>query len=195
MTQAPLTKPIAELGRFHAKWHRDAFLPTEPERWIDWPMLKTTGKGRFCGVMLHVYNPKGGWWGEGDEKFLVDGEKFPSTFGTGSEDYFGYAWCNPSLFQNAFHNQTYNQRGNAGSISVNRWHIADNVPFQTSFAGRHREVLPQRQAHALCPGGLLVSGRGPGRSVYARGRRGPHRLLRVCPVVRHRRHRGRALEL
>ena len=24
------------------------------------------------------------WWGEGDEKFSADGEKFPSTFGTGS---------------------------------------------------------------------------------------------------------------
>lgn len=33
------------------------------------------------------------WWGEGDEKFFVDGERFPSTFGTGSEDYIGYAWA------------------------------------------------------------------------------------------------------
>ena len=62
-------------------------------------MLQTEGRGRFCGVMLHVWNPRGGWWGEGDEKFFVDGEKFPSTIGTGSEDYFGYAWCNPHLFQ------------------------------------------------------------------------------------------------
>ena len=60
-------------------------------------MLKTEGRGRFLGVMLHVWNPRGGWWGEGDEKFFVDGEKFPSTIGTGSEDYFGYAWCNPTL--------------------------------------------------------------------------------------------------
>ena len=91
--------PSSSLGRFHAKWHRDAFLPEDPERRkIDWTMLKTEGRGRFCGVMLHVWNPRGGWWGEGDEKFFVDGEKFPSTFGTGSEDYFGYAWCNPTLF-------------------------------------------------------------------------------------------------
>ena len=133
ITHAPTTGEIADLGRFHAKWHRDVFLPAEPERWIDWPMLKTTGRGRFCGVMLHVWNLRGGWWGEGDEKFFVDGEKFPSTIGTGSEDYFGYAWCNPGLFQNAYHNQTYNQRSNAGNVSVNRWHITDNVPFQTSF--------------------------------------------------------------
>lgn len=135
ISHAPLTRSIKSLGRFHAKWHRDAFLPAEPERWIDWPMLKTRGRGRFCGVNLHVFNPGGGWWGEGDEKFFVDGEKFPSTFGTGSEDYFGYAWCNPTLFYNAYHNQPYNQNSNAGSISVNRWHIADNVPFHTSFDG------------------------------------------------------------
>ena len=35
----------------------------------------------------------GGWWGEGDEKFFIDGEKYPSTVGTGSEDYIGYAWA------------------------------------------------------------------------------------------------------
>lgn len=128
-----LTRDIKTLGRFHAKWHRDAFLPSEPERRIDWPMLKTQGRGRFCGVMLHIYNPKGGWWGEGDEKFFVDGEKFPSTFGTGSEDYFGYAWGNAGLFENAYHNQTLNENNNAGNISVNRWHIPDSVPFQKSL--------------------------------------------------------------
>jgi len=129
---APLTRKIDALGRFHAKWHRDAFGPKEPERAVDWTMLTTAGRGRFCGVMLHVWNPKGSWWGEGDEKFFVDGEKFPSTFGTGSEDYFGYAWCNPGLFQQAYHNQTISM-GNRGHISVNRWHVGDNVPFNKSF--------------------------------------------------------------
>ena len=145
ITHAPLTKPIRRLGRFHAKWHRDAFLPEEPQRnaaeCIDWTMLKTQGRGRFCGVMLHVWNPKGGWWGEGDEKFFVDGEKFPSTIGTGSEDYFGYAWCNPTLFQNCYHNQTISMN-NRGHVSVNRWHITDNVPFQKSFEGAIEKYYP-----------------------------------------------------
>jgi hypothetical protein len=131
----PLRRDAAQLARFHAKWHRDAFLPEEPERRaIDWTMLKTEGRGRFCGVMLNVWNPKGGWWGEGDEKFFVDGEKFPSTIGTGSEDYFGYAWCNPTLFQNCYHNQTISM-GNKGHVCVNRWHVTDNIPFQKSFEG------------------------------------------------------------
>jgi len=141
VTHAPLARPAAGLGRFHAKWHRDAFLPAEPERKIDWTMLKVQGRGRFCGVMLHVWNPKGGWWGEGDEKFFVDGEKFPSTIGTGSEDYFGYAWCCPELFQNAYHDQTL-VKNNKGHVSVNRWHITDNIPFQKSFEGAIEKYYP-----------------------------------------------------
>lgn len=129
----PLRRDPLHYTRFHAKWHRDEFLPTEPERWLDWPLLKTKGSGRYVGVMLHVWNPRGGWWAEGDEKFFVDGEKFPSIFGTGSEDYFGYAWCCPDLFEHAFHNQTRNDGNNKGHISVNRWHVADQVPFQRSL--------------------------------------------------------------
>jgi len=142
ITHVPVTKPIEKLGRFHVKWHRDAFLPEEPERRaIDWTMLKTQGRGRFCGVMLHVWNPRGGWWGEGDEKFFVDGEKFPSTIGTGSEDYFGYAWCDPTLFTNCYHNQTISM-GNRGHVSVNRWHITDNIPFQKSFEAAIEKYYP-----------------------------------------------------
>ena len=133
ITHQPLTLAVGQFTRFHAKWHRDAFLPKEPERWIDWPMLTTEGSGRFVGVMLHIWNPRGGWWGEGDEKFFVDGEKFPSTFGTGSEDYFGYAWSSPDLFQHPLHNQTHNDGNCKGHVSVNRWHVPENVPFHRSF--------------------------------------------------------------
>jgi hypothetical protein len=142
VTVAPLDRPIERYGRFHAKWHRDSDL--DSGRQIDWTMLKTQGRGRFCGVMLHVWNPRGGWWGEGDEKFFVDGEKFPSTFGTGSEDYFGYAWCNPTLFANCYHNQTISMN-NKGHISVNRWHVADNIPFSRSFEGAIEKYYPNNK--------------------------------------------------
>ncbi len=145
VTHAPLSRPIHELGRFHAKWHRDSMLPTRPDRMIDWTVLKVQGRGRFCGAMLHVWNPRGGWWGEGDEKFFVDGERFPSTFGTGSEDYFGYAGSNSSLFEHAYHNQTLCENGNVGHVSVNRWQIADSVPFQTSFEGVIEKYFPNSQ--------------------------------------------------
>ena len=131
MAHAPLTRPFQGLGHFSARWHRD-LAPLSADRFPDWRMLEVTGRGRFCGVMLHVWNPKGGWWGEGDKKFFVDGERFPSTIGTGSEDYFGYAWCDPARFEYAYHCQSMTE-GNRGHQSVLRWHITDNVPFQNSF--------------------------------------------------------------
>ena len=75
-----------------------------------------------------------GWWGEGDEKIYVDAETFPSHFGTGSEDYYGYAWCCPERFVHAYHNQPRCQGpGNYGNTSVNRWHIIDDIPFTKCF--------------------------------------------------------------
>jgi hypothetical protein len=138
---APLEAPIATLGRFHAKWHRDANLIARKDRFPDWPMVNTQGRGRFVGTMLHVWNPNGGWWGEGDEKFFVDGEKFPSYFGTGSEDYFGYAWGNPGRFIHAFHAQPINENNN-GHVDDIRWLIADNVPFHTTFEGDIEKYMP-----------------------------------------------------
>lgn len=140
ITHAPLTRPFKELGHFRAVWHRD-LAPVRKDRSPDWTVLQTKGRGRFCGMMLHVWNPVGGWWGEGDEKFHVDGEPFPSTFGTGTEDYFGYAWCNPGWFERPFHGQTMTEN-NAGNQSVYRWQIADNVPFHTSFDGYLEKYYP-----------------------------------------------------
>ncbi len=131
---APLNGDADKYSRFHAKWHRDVF-PLKDERGaIDWTLLKVKGTGRYVGTQLQIWNPRGGWWGEGDEKFYIDGEKFPSLFGTGSEDYFGYAWSSYELFQHPYHNQTISE-GGSGHISVNRWHIQDNIPFQKSFDG------------------------------------------------------------
>ncbi len=137
---APLARPMEELGYFHCKWHRDVFPLTE-DRWPDWTMIRAEGRGRFCGVMLHVFNAPGGWWGEGDEKFFVDGEKYPSTFGTGSEDYFGYAWGHPGLFERPYHCQTMTQN-NRGHQSLIRWHISDAVPYQKSFEGCIEKYFP-----------------------------------------------------
>jgi len=127
---APLETSFDNLGYFHAKWHHN--LETNPKRPLDWLILKTKGRGRFVGFALHIWNPGGGWWGEGDEKFFIDGEKFPSTYGTGSEDYFGYAWCSAHEFSKPFHSQPTNSN-NKGHISNNRWQIGDNIPFQKSF--------------------------------------------------------------
>jgi hypothetical protein len=142
---APLDRPIAELARFHAKWHRDAFEPARPDRWPDWTLLTTFGRGRYVGTHLHVWNPRGDWWGEGDDKFFVDDEKFPSIFGTGTEDYFGYAWSNPSLFSRPYHNQILNE-DNRGHVDANRWHISDSIPFQTGLGAFLEKYFPNDRA-------------------------------------------------
>jgi hypothetical protein len=117
---------------FHAKW-RNEWLPREPQ-FLDWRMLDSTGPGRFVGVMLGVMNTQQGWWGEGDEKVWVDDDTFPSYIGTGSEDYFGYAWCNPTPFTHAYHNQSIcTGPGNFGYTAVARYHILDDIPFRKSI--------------------------------------------------------------
>lgn len=146
--------------RFYARSHGDEFDGLDAgrfapggDRWPDWPMLRCQGKGRLCGVHLAVDNrwpepePPADewwygvaedksidwWWGEGDEKFFVDGEAFPSTFGTGSEDYIGYAWAAEppfALFDSAFACQNAMPLNGNGMTSVARFHIADNIPFQ-----------------------------------------------------------------
>ncbi len=119
--------------RFHAKWRTERELPTRPM--VDWNYLGADGgPGRFAGVMLHINNPVPDWWGEGDEKIYVDGETFPSHFGTGTEDYFGYAWCSPDLFNHAYHCQPRcDGPANFGQTCVSRFHIMDDIPWNTSF--------------------------------------------------------------
>lgn len=118
--------------RFHAKWWAQNDMPTRP--FHDWTILKCSGEGVFVGCMLSVSNPVKNWWGEGDEKIFVDGEPFPSHFGTGSEDYFGYAWCNNQLFTHAYHNQPRcDGPGNYGLTSNNRFHVIDRIPFTKQF--------------------------------------------------------------
>jgi hypothetical protein len=141
ITRAPLDKPSGELARFHAKWNRGVYV-TNNGRSPDYRFLGTTGQGRFVGLALHVYQTvdvtPGPWWGEGDEKFFVDGEKMPSWFGTGSEDYFGFSWGTPGYFSKAYHTQALAPPGTLyapGHRALNRFQITDNVPFQTSFEG------------------------------------------------------------
>ena len=98
--------------------------------------------------MLHVWNPRGGWWGEGDEKFFVDGEKFPSTFGTGSEDYFGYAWGNPHLFQKPYHCPDDDPEQPGPPVVAALAHRRQRAVPEV-VRGLHREVFHERSRHAL----------------------------------------------
>lgn len=117
---------------FHAKWRSQFDVPSRPM--IDMNYLTAKGKGVFAGVAFMIDNPVKDWWGEGDEKIYFDGQAFPSHFGTGTEDYYGYAWCWPGLFTHAYHAQPRcDGPGNYGRTSVNRFHIIDRIPFTKDF--------------------------------------------------------------
>ncbi len=77
---------------FYATWRMDDPYATFPI--FDWNFLEAEGKGVIVGDNMAVLNPAQGWWGEGDEKIYVDDDfkcNFPSHFGTGTEDYYGWA--------------------------------------------------------------------------------------------------------
>lgn len=118
--------------QFRANYHQVLAQPTRP--FSDHVVLNAKGTGRFVGCSLLVRNPSRIWWGEGDEKFYVDGETSPSWFGTGTEDYFGYAWCDPTVFSAPLHAQIQcDGPMNFGFTQLFRSHVHDNVPFQKSF--------------------------------------------------------------
>ena len=96
------------------------------------------GSGVQVGSTTAVDNPARGWWGEGDEKIWVDGEKSPSFIGTGTEDYYCYAWCREVPFSHPFFAQPAgdgNGVGNAvGGYTVNfRARVLDAIPFTRSL--------------------------------------------------------------
>jgi hypothetical protein len=143
---------------------------------IDWNYLRTDGRGVFAGVSFAIDNPVKDWWGEGDEKIYVDGETFPSHFGTGTEDYFGYAWCWPGLFTHAYHAQPRcDGPGNYGRTSVNRFHLIDRIPFTKDF----RFDMELWHWHARCQVNMAVTA-----YWYARpGSRDSFKAIRTADAV------------
>lgn len=126
---------------FRARWRVDHGVLGSGAAVQDMPFLIANGSGRYVGTALMLLNPCssstpwGGWWGEGDEKVFVDDDVVPSTFGTGSEDYFNYAWSVPDIFGHAYCGQPRNDGpGNRGFVTNHRWHILDDLPFRDRLA-------------------------------------------------------------
>lgn len=91
---------------FHSAWRSQYPLPTQPRS--DWNYVTVSGgRGVFIGDTLTIWNPVTSWWGEGDHKIWVDGDTFPSMFGTGTEDYYAYSWGGRStdFYEHPFHGQ------------------------------------------------------------------------------------------
>jgi D-arabinan exo alpha-(1,3)/(1,5)-arabinofuranosidase (non-reducing end) len=102
-------------SRFRASFFQKRGMATRPVRDETLALLK--GPGRLVGTTLTVLNPSLEDWGAGGVKLWVDGESFPSWFGTGSADYFDRMTRNDGP-------EHY------GYTSLNRLHTNDAVPFQ-----------------------------------------------------------------
>jgi hypothetical protein len=128
-------EPPADVRYFHTQYRQAYPVP----KGQDYTILETAGRGHFVGTFLSVMANSDGWWGEGNDKFYVDGAAKPTIEGTGSEDYFCGAWD----FQHAFWNPyngvplyTNPEKGGEKRGILNtcyRWHILDPVPFTKSL--------------------------------------------------------------
>ncbi|MFH1071605.1 MAG: glycoside hydrolase family 172 protein [Candidatus Glassbacteria bacterium] len=98
--------------------------------------METTGAGQFVGVNYFVTTPTPMWYGEGDDMFFIDGEKWPSSLhGTGTEDYFNMSWCPRTIFQHPYYGlvRLGGQTGWMGRTHLYRFHIQDPVRFSKSL--------------------------------------------------------------
>ncbi len=117
---------------FHANWRYKYPVDSQPH--FDWNFIEVQGQGVMVGDTLSLLNGNADWWGEGDEKIYIDGEEFPSHVGTGTEDYYGYAYCTPEFFEDPFHAQPRaDGPRNFGRVTNTRSRSLDAVPFRKSL--------------------------------------------------------------
>jgi hypothetical protein len=133
------------LGTFHAQWRREnpctaVQLPNEQntDGAENYVVLDAEGHGHYVGCHIDIAALSPGWWGEGDDMFFIDGEKWPPAIhGTGTEDYFCGAW-NFNEVRQAFWTPYYGYhlKGNddyTGRHSMYRYHIEDPIVFRRSM--------------------------------------------------------------
>lgn len=102
---------------------------------IEWNFIRIKGKGVYMGNTLAVDNHMDAWYGEGDNKVYVDGESFPSEFGTGLEDYYNTSWAPVVLYQTPFANAPRaDNTSSKGHNTFTRTRNLDRIPFNTVFA-------------------------------------------------------------
>ena len=111
-----LTDVPADAAYFHAQFRR-----VNPLKFKDVYTLVDgiQGAGHYVGTYMAWGVNNRGWWGEGEIKFYMDGDKeFPTIAGTGTEDYF----CGSYNFENRVTRQ-YQE-------------------FTTAYAGLHQVIKP-----------------------------------------------------
>ncbi len=135
-----LTDVPADCAYFHAQFRRTNPLPYK----TDYTLIDgVRGRGQYVGTVMGWGVNNSNWWGEGEIKFYLDGDKdWPTICGTGTEDYF----CGSYNFENketkqyqefctphAGLHQVLRPDGVYRSqtrFAMYRWHLMDPVRFE-----------------------------------------------------------------
>lgn len=138
-----LTDVPEDCAYFHAQFRRTNPLPYKQ----DYTILEgVRGRGHYVGTVMGWGVNNSNWWGEGEIKFFLDGDKeWPTICGTGTEDYF----CGSYNFENketkqyqefctpyAGLHQVLRPDGLYRSqqrFALYRWHITDPVRFASDL--------------------------------------------------------------
>ena len=149
----------ADAGYFHAQFRHEHPLKTQGLYTI---LDGVAGEGQYVGTYLAVEVHDPGWWGEGEIKFYLDGDRqFPTICGTGTEDYFGgsYNFENHDTHKYQPFSTPYSgliQALPADKIyevgqrfGLYRWHLADPIRFR-------KDLKVTMQALGWKQGGLYL---------------------------------------
>lgn len=126
-----------EALNFCAQWRRTNPLPYGEE----YVMIDgVEGRGHYDGTFMAWQQNNAGWWGEGEIKMFLDGDgQHPTICGTGTEDYFGGAWCFGRDFSAPYlgFQQVVKTSGEVGCrMTLYRFHVHDPVFFRKDLRVR-----------------------------------------------------------
>ena len=157
-------KHSANMLYFHAHWRREN--PTRLQQ--DYEILpRVEGRGRYLGTNIGVIvNQKeyfNTWWGEGEVKIFLDGDKeFPTLVGTGTEDYVGTAW-GQGQYAHLYQGSPVADEGRLRWCFY-RYHIPDPVFFQKEIRVTMQQIgyLADHSRGGLIRTGKRLYRAGPG---------------------------------
>ncbi|MCA1614306.1 MAG: DUF2961 domain-containing protein [Acidobacteria bacterium] len=149
---------------FHAHFRREN--PTTLKR--DYEILpRVAGRGRYLGTNVGVTTDRGTyshtWWGEGEIKIFLDGDReHPTLVGTGTEDYVGTAWGQGEYAHLYQGSPVADER--AGQWSFYRYHVPDPVYFRRDVRVTMQQIgyLADHSRGALVREGRRLYRTGPG---------------------------------
>jgi hypothetical protein len=133
-----LTDVPEDAAYFHAQFRRANPLPYKSVYTI---VDGIKGWGQYVGTYMCWQANNTGWWGEGEIKFYMDGDKeFPTICGTGTEDYFcgSYGFTVNGKYKPFTTPYTGmpqvilpdGQWQSQTRLALYRWHIVDPVRFK-----------------------------------------------------------------